>query len=336
MMHRIHLTAAMIAIASAAAPTAATAEIPGWPADVQEVRITSAGDQTSQPALFWTPEKIADKRPLLVGLHTWSANYRTTGSSLPYLEWCKAQGWIFIHPNFRGPNRSKDALGSDLAVADVVGAVEFAKGRAPVDTQRIYLVGVSGGGHMALLMAGRHPEIWAGVSAWCPISDVAAWHRECTGNAKFIGYARQIEAALGGAPSAGPALMQSASHRSPNTWLSRAQNVPLDINAGVVDGRAGSVPFRHSLLAFNAVAAEGDRLAPPDVEAYYTTQKLPAGWQAAAEDPLYGKLKPLFRRTSGNTRVTIFTGGHEMAPAAALNWLAQQRKGQPAIWKVNQ
>ena len=94
------------------------------------------------------------------------------------------------------------------------------------------------------------------------------------------------------------------------------------------------MPFRHSLLAFNAAVAPCDRLAPAEIEAYYTTQKLPVAWQAAAEDPLYEKLVPLFRRTSGNTRVTIFTGGHEMVPAAALNWLAQQRKGQPAIWNV--
>ena len=311
----------------------ALGEIPGWPGDVREVRFTSSGDGSQQPALFWTPAAGGGPRPLLVGLHTWSSDYRQT-SSLPYLAWCKQQGWIFIHPDFRGPNRTRAALGSDLAVADVVSAVEYARKQAPVDPRRIYLIGASGGGHMSLLMAGRHPEIWAGVSAWVPINDIAAWHRECGENAKFANYAKQIEAALGGPPSGDAAREESARRRSPNTWLARAKNVPLDINAGVHDGRTGSVPFRHSLLAFNQVAAAVDRFAPGDIEAYYVSEKRPAAWPVAAEDPLYGHWKPLVRRMSGNVRVTIFEGGHEIVQAAALNWLAVQRQGQPAVWVV--
>jgi hypothetical protein len=32
--------------------------------------------------------------------------------------------------------------------------------------------------------------------------------------------------------------------------------------------------------------------------------------------------------------VTIFEGGHEIVHQAALNWLAMQRKGQPAVWDL--
>jgi hypothetical protein len=32
--------------------------------------------------------------------------------------------------------------------------------------------------------------------------------------------------------------------------------------------------------------------------------------------------------------VTIFEGGHEILYAPGLNWLAQQQKGRPAMWKV--
>ncbi len=66
-----------------------------------------------------------------------------------------------------------------------------------IDPQRIYLVGVSGGGHMALLMAGRAPEVWAGVSAWCGISDLAAWHRQT--KAAGLSYWQSLEKACGGA-----------------------------------------------------------------------------------------------------------------------------------------
>ena len=46
----------------------------------------------------------------------------------------------------------------------------------------------------------------------------------------------------------------------------------------------------------------------------------------APEDPDYGSFRPLFRRSSGNARVTIFQGGHDIATGAALRWLARQQR----------
>ena len=106
----------------------------------------------------------------------------------------------------------------------------------------------------------------------------------------------------------------------------------LDICHGVHDGRTGSVPFTHSLLAFNAIVAEKDRLPTAELQAYYDTEKLPASWPAASADPSYATWTPRFRKTAGHTRVTIFEGGHELVHQAALNWLALQRKGQAPVW----
>jgi len=312
---------------------AAAAE--GWPADLREVAIRSSADQTSQPSMWWTPPGSAQPRPLLVGLHTWSSDYRQTGSSFPYWQWCRAQGWHFIHPNFRGANRTPEALGSDLAVQDIVDAVAWAKANANVDARRIYLIGVSGGGHMALLAAGRHPEIWAGVSAWCGIVDIARWHAEHSRDGEPDRYAREIEAALGGPPDSAP-RQADARRRSPLAWLSAARGVPLDIAAGVHDGRTGSVPFKHSLDAFNAVVAPAARLAPAEVDSFYSTQALPAAWGSPVADPSFGKWRPLFRAVHGNTRVTIFEGGHEIVHQAALNWLRLQERGRPAAWDVHE
>ncbi|MEY4938716.1 MAG: hypothetical protein RIQ93_451 [Verrucomicrobiota bacterium] len=304
-----------------------------WPAQVKEVRVRSTADQSEQPAMWWTPADARAGRPLLVGLHTWSADHRQTGSSLPYWQWCRQQGWHFIHPNFRGVNRTPAALGSDLAVQDIVDAVAWAKRNAQVDARRIYLIGVSGGGHMAMMMAGRHPEIWAGVSAWCGIVDVARWHAEHVKDGKPDRYAQDIEAALGGPPNAA-ARQAEARRRSPIAWLGAAGSVPLDIGAGVQDGRAGSVPFLHSLDAYNAVVTADARLSAVGSESFYATQNLPAGWRESAPDPLYGKWRPVFRAAHANARVTIFEGGHEIVHEAALNWLMLQEKGQPAVWDV--
>lgn len=307
------------------------AEVPGYPPGVAEIRYPVAADASEQPALFWAPRDPGKKAPLLVALHTWSGDYRQAGGEVQYARWCQQQGWAFIHPNFRGPNKTPEALGSDLMIADIRAAVDYAKAHASVDETRIYAIGVSGGGHAALLLAGRTPEIWAGISAWCGIADVAAWHAE-TSAANRLNYSRHIELALGGTPLSSPERAADAKHRSPLTWLGNAAGVPLDIAHGIRDGREGSVPFSHSLRAWNTVVPEASRLTEPVIEAFYHTQTPPAGLGGPVADALYGKRPPLFRLVKDNTRVTIFDGGHEIVHEAALNWLAAQRKGQPVNW----
>lgn len=307
----------------------ASAFAQNWPAQVTKVEIP-ASDRVMQKAMWFAPAST-EKKPLLVGLHTWSSNYASAGGDAVYAQWAVAQGWAFVHPDFRGPNWTPQALGSDRAVQDVVEAVEWAKKQTAIDETRIYLIGVSGGGHMAMLMAGRHPEIWAGVSAWCGIGDVARWHTEHTKDGKSDKYAQNIVAALGKVPAKDD---PDAWKRSPESCLGNASSVPLDIAHGVHDGRRGSVPFEHSLRAFNVVAKPEARLDPAGIQSYFAAQKLPPGWPVAAPDASYGSHVPLFRATSGNTRVTIFEGGHEIVHQAALNWLAKQRKGSPAVWEV--
>jgi pimeloyl-ACP methyl ester carboxylesterase len=301
--------------------------VPGWPTNVLELAYLSSADQTLQPALVYQALSN-DPKPLLVALHTWSGNYLQ--SEPDFANWCIANDWHFIHPNFRGSNNNSNALGSELAVQDIVSAVEFMRVNCNVDTNRIYLVGVSGGGHASLLLAGRHPEIWAGVSAWCGISDIAAWWRQCDGTAND-GYANNIEAACGGSPATNTNALNQCILRSPATYLAQATHLALDINHGVNDGRSGSVPFTHALYAFNVVAAPVDVLTEAQITNFYATQISP---EPADPDPLYGSKAPLFRRLSGNTRVTIFDGGHEIISNAALRWLAEQRKGMAAQWAL--
>ena len=304
---------------------AAPARVKGWPEPVRAVQYLSDADRTQQPAMFYAP-KSKDPVPLLVGLHTWSGDYRQSALGAAYAKWCIAKGWAFIGPNFRGPNRTPQATGSEPAVKDVLSAVDYAKARVKVDASRIYLVGASGGGHMALLMAGRAPKLWAGVSAWAGISDLKAWHRECT-KAKRK-YARDIELSCGGPPGKSAAVDRQYALRSPLTHLPAAGKVrlPMDINAGITDGHTGSVPVSHSLRAFNAVADRADRIAEKDIDLIVRTAKVPTHLKRKISDPTYGPKIPLMRKTSGAARITIFKGGHEIVVDAALNWLARQKR----------
>jgi len=306
----------LIAVSVSAAPK-------GWPKEIREIKYLSKADNTKQPALFFAPTVRGEPRPLLVGLHTWSSDYRQNNS--PYGKWCIEHKWNFIHPNFRGPNRRPQATGSELVVADILSAVEFAKKNGAVDETRIYLVGASGGGYAALLMAGRAPEVWAGVSAWVPILDLAQWHAHTS--KRKMKYAREIELSIGGKPMVGSEAAAEAMKRSPVTYLAHAKGVPLDINAGINDGHSGSVPISHTLEAFNLLAAAKDRLSAKQILEFTRTAKVPASLADAVPiDKTYGAKRVLFRRQSGAARVTIFQGGHEIIPAAALHWLANQQR----------
>jgi len=308
-----------------------TAPVAGYPSAIREIRYPCP-DGSQQPALYFAPDlKAGKKAPLLVALHTWSGDYRQAGGEVKYAEWCLQNDWVFIHPDFRGPNLIPEALGSDFVIADVRAAVAWAKSQSAIDETRIYAIGVSGGGHITQLLAGRTPEIWAGISSWCGIADIAAWHSE-TSAAGRLNYAGNIEGALGGRPDASPQHEADARHRSPLAWLANGSSVPLDLNHGINDGREGSVPFTHSLRAWNAVVPAADQIAPDLITGFYETRLPPAGGDTDLADPLYGLKAPLYRNTKGNTRVTIFQGGHEIIHEAALNWLAAQRKGQPANW----
>lgn len=309
-------------LASHPAVAAPASPPPGWPAGVREITYPSAADATPQPALFYAPRGDAPK-PLLVALHTWSSNYlKETGA--PYAEWCLAHDWVFIHPNFRGQNNRPEAAGSELAVQDILSAVAFARQLANVDASRIYLAGVSGGGHMSLLMAGRAPDLWAGVSAWAAISDLKAWYSEC--RQRKLGYADDIVRIAGGIPGQSAAADRECHRRSPLSHLAAAKNLPLDINAGITDGHDGSVPISHSLLAFNLVAAEPDRLTAEQIAYFVREAKVPPDLAGDFPDPTYAGKPVLFRRKSGATRITVFKGGHEIVFQASLNWLAGQRK----------
>ena len=296
------------------------------------IDIPSSKDGTLQKVIYWRPESAAYDAvgpgvPLVVFLHSWSGGYE---QGPPWIAQAKKLGWVLVAPDFRGPNSRPEACASDLASQDILDAVAFARRDARIDAHRIYLVGGSGGGHMSLVMAARAPDIWAAVSAWVPISDLAAWHAESS--VRKNNYAKMIEQCCGGAP--GPATEAEYRHRSPLFHLAAAKGVPLDINTGIHDGHTGSVPVSHSLRAFNVLAAADRQIAAEDIDFMVREQKIPAKLAAETQSDPERQKATLFRRSSGNVRVTVFEGGHDSEPSAALEWLARQRKGQPADFSL--
>jgi pimeloyl-ACP methyl ester carboxylesterase len=298
---------------------------------VRAIEYGSSVDDTLQPALFYDPGG-EEPKPLLIALHSWSGNY--TQANPAYGVWCIAKKWVLVHPDFRGVNQRPEACGSELAVADILSAVEYAKKNCKIDDKRIYLVGASGGGYASLLMAGRAPEVWAGVSAWCPIYDLKVWHAEA--RERGLRYAGMLEKVCGGAPGASAEVDEQYRTRSAAAWLERARNVNLSINTGITDGHNGSVPISHTLHAFNSVAAPQDRISEEVIARMQQDPQMPADLLQPIDDPLYRRKPALFRRVSRTAQVTIFQGGHEIIYEAALGWLEHQTKGKPPKWNIRE
>lgn len=143
-----------------------------------EVFYRSAVDNTMQPALLAKAASSAP-RPLAVALHTWSFGHLNSNAE-HYLKHCRQRDWHVIYPVFRGPNNQPDACGSEKVVSDIVSAVKYATSVCNVDERYI---------------SSAAP---AAVSAWCPISNIAAWHKQCQERA--LRYAKDIEQICGGDP----------------------------------------------------------------------------------------------------------------------------------------
>jgi hypothetical protein len=96
----------------------------------------------------------------------------------------------------------------------------------------------------------------------------------------------------------------------------------MDLAAGRSDS---IVSVSHTLRAFQALApglitdAEVDALIRPGPGLARPTLA------DTTSDPLVGR-RIFLRRVAGPFRLTIFDGGHEWMPRAAMAWLADQRK----------
>ena len=222
---------------------------------MQEILIGSTLDHTLQPSLFFHPG-TGVKAPLVVGLHTWS--YDRFNQEKNYLPLCREYGFALLLPEFRGPNlvsnpRKAEACGTAIARRDVIDAVEYVCQNHAIDRENIFLLGCSGGGHMALLAAESAPELFRAVEVWCPVSDLIKWHAfqpQCRSN-----YAPHIEACLGGTPEEIP---EEYDRRSPARHVEALKGLPVSIHHGRHDP---VVPFRHSVtLAENLEKTDNSRV----------------------------------------------------------------------------
>lgn len=300
-------------VAQAAAPANAVERVVGVPRRL---------DGSLQPArVLEPPGPIDGPAPLLVLLHTWSADH--TQRHEAFEQGALDRGWYVVVPEFGGPNDDPQACGSDRARSDVIEAVDWMRQSYAIDASRVYLAGVSGGGHMALLLAGRAPSPWAAVSAWVPPTDLVSWYALHSGDR----YGAMLRAVTGGPPGLSEEVDREYRERSPVHWLDGARGIPVEISAGIRDGHEGSVPISHTLHAFNVLARAngGDPVTAEEITTLSRPDAPLDTRRPAVHDPDLGR-EVILRRRAGPARVTIFDGGHEGIGEAALTWLESHRR----------
>jgi len=208
--------------------------------DTKEIVVNSSIDSSPEKSLVHLPD-TKEKTPLVVGLHTWSANRNNQVNAM--LPFCQERGWALLLPELRGPNltsnpRATQACGSRLAKQDIIDALDRALKQYSIDEKNIFLLGGSGGGHMALMMAAYAPTRFRAISSWCPITDLAAWHGQNSN------YAPQIEACCGGKPGASPEIDREYRARSPLFQAAAMTNANLSVHHGRFDK---SVPYSQTI-----------------------------------------------------------------------------------------
>lgn len=276
-----------------------------WSEAFRLVEIESSCDGKPQPAYFFTPASESP-RPLLVSLHTWSGDYAQAD---PLADMSVAEGWNYIHPDFRGPNRSKDACLSEKVLADIDDAIAYAIDHGSVDPENLFVVGTSGGGYTALgsYMKTRHKI--KTFLLWCPVGDLWAWFHQS--RSRELPYAEDIVNCAGD----GSGLKEEeARQRSPLFWEMPADpRGRVEIYAGIDDGYTGSVPISHSIGIFNRIAGHYGH-DESLVGVSDRVKLLTRGMEKTVDAGSIGNCTILYHRNTPPVSLTIFDGGHEMPP----------------------
>lgn len=279
-------------------------EIAHWDPAFRRERIPSSQDGVFQP-MMTRQAKASGRRPLLVSLHTWSGGYEQKDA---FADFALAHEWHYLRPHFRGPNCKPEACLSELAIADIEDAIDWALAEWEVDPAEIVIRGASGGGMATcgMFMKTRHSV--KEFHAWVPISDVARWYYES--RARESHYADEIAQCVG-TDAAGELNIEEAHRRSPlHMPIPEKPSGKLHLYAGIRDGYKGSVPISHSILLFNRLAAHfgaADQQVTVD-------EGLDLLSRAAVVDStlplLYGRGQYLYRESPYAT-LSIFDGAHE-------------------------
>lgn len=260
---------------------------------------------------FYYYKSSQKDQPLVVSLHQWGADYKEYNNSMA--PQTKLKNWNFIHPDFRGANKHIKACGSEYVINDIDETIDWAIKNMNVDTDRIYIVGASGGGYAALcsFMKSRHKI--KEYSVWVPITDLGKWYFESKSRKSH--YAKNIiDCTCNDCDSLDE---KKAIIRSPLYWktpLSKLRDTKINVYAGVNDGYVGAVPITHSINFYNKIVSdlggmEINKISKDEIIWLLTARTSPPDFKYNRK---IGGRKIIYFKSYKNISITIFDGGHEI------------------------
>jgi pimeloyl-ACP methyl ester carboxylesterase len=265
-----------------------------------EVTYLTSFDGSEEKALYYGA-KSESARPLVLDLHSWGSNYKQW-SLLKSLS--IAEDFHYIHPNFRGPNKTTMNCLSDAVISDLEDAIRYAKAHGNVDDRNIFIVGASGGGYAAL---GAFMKLQIPVNAfiaWVPVTDLESYYQ--TAKVKRTTADQEILNCTTVDGTYNPEAMQA---RSPLSMPLPNNGSRVEIYAGINDGHGGDpVPISHSIRFYNKLAeAAGEPLVSEEQAEALLNRTAPL-----IEGVTIEERGVYFQTSFAYASLTIFDGGHEI------------------------
>ena len=133
-------------------------------------------DNSPGEAILEVPRSITGRAPLIISPHP--ANWTPESNRSLWSGVTDSLHVFILYPTHQGKANPRVSLGSPRQMGNLESAIDAAVSAYPIDKSKIYAAGLSQGAIEALLLAGRHPERFAGVLSINPIADFSAFYQD--------------------------------------------------------------------------------------------------------------------------------------------------------------
>lgn len=183
------------------------------------ISFTSDFDGTQQQAVMIAPDDVG-KRPLPLVIVPHAAGWTGEMTADYWKNTPIRHGVMAVFPFGHSRALELRSLGWRGQIADLAALPDIMDRMGyPVDRTRVYVAGISMGGMESLVLAGKHPEMLAGVVSFNGVIDLAAWSYDCD---KDVCGRMAFE--LGGTPEEVP---EEYAARSPISYAATIAEVPV-------------------------------------------------------------------------------------------------------------
>jgi predicted esterase len=139
------------------------------------------GSVITQMVSYQIPSSYTDtvQLPLLIGLHGKGTDADDIRDFLAGE--AEERGWLLAAPEMHGSfyiNTGSNAYAWLGAQHDIIDTIQYMTDNYNVDLSRIYLAGESMGAQTSTMVAAKYPDIFAAVTAWKPLTNLAIWYDE--------------------------------------------------------------------------------------------------------------------------------------------------------------